>query len=73
MELIVGMQSRRMDEQRAMLPVPQLPGLTNQKAVLQKLSRPVTDNSAVPDDDFLDMLMRCQVGKFISYLCCPFE
>jgi len=38
MDMIWGMQSKRMDEQRASLPEP-----------------------ASPDDDFFDMLMKCQV------------
>uniref|UniRef100_A0A6A7G3Y8 G-protein-signaling modulator 2-like n=1 Tax=Hirondellea gigas TaxID=1518452 RepID=A0A6A7G3Y8_9CRUS len=72
LELIVGMQSRRMDEQRASLPT--LPGLTN-NAVLQRLSRGnVTDDSQssaaatdgsthLLDDNFFDMLMRCQSSR----------
>ena len=69
MELIAGMQSRRMDEQRATLP--QLPGLTNQR-VLKNFPKPADDPS-LPDDNFFDMLMRCQVKeRLIPYLwtCC---
>ncbi|XP_076050082.1 G-protein-signaling modulator 2-like [Oratosquilla oratoria] len=58
-ELIAGMQSRRMDEQRASLP--QLPGLNNQEAVLQRLS--LADSTSLPDDSFFDMLMRCQGSR----------
>ncbi|CAL4061356.1 unnamed protein product, partial [Meganyctiphanes norvegica] len=61
MEMIVGMQSRRMDEQRASLP--QLPGLNNQQAILQRLSVTTNNSSALPDDNFFDMLMRCQGSR----------
>lgn len=64
MESIAGMQSRRMDEQRASLP--QLPGLTNQHALLQRLSVAAADTTPLPDDNFFDMLMRCQVRYFHS-------
>ncbi|KAB7497294.1 G-protein-signaling modulator 2 [Armadillidium nasatum] len=60
MELILGMQSRRMDEQRAALP--NLPGLTNQK-VLNSFPKPSTEDSSLPDDNFFDMLMRCQGSR----------
>ena len=60
MELIAGMQSRRMDEQRASLPT--LPGLTNQQELLQRLSSN-NDTTALPDDNFFDMLMRCQGSR----------
>lgn len=66
MELIIGMQSRRMDEQRASLPT--LPGLTNQK-VLSNFPKPSKDDTSLPDDNFFDMLMRCQVkNAFAFYL-----
>lgn len=61
MESIAGMQSRRMDEQRASLP--QLPGLNNQQVILQRLSVAASDSTPLPDDNFFDMLMRCQVGQ----------
>lgn len=67
MESIAGMQSRRMDEQRASLP--QLPGLNNQHAILQRLSVAASDSTPLPDDNFFDMLMRCQVwGKTVMVL-----
>lgn len=67
------MQSRRLDEQRASLP--RLPGLNylpgsnaphfnnNNNTIPpgQGLHRPSVDASAMPDDDFFEMLMRCQV------------
>lgn len=61
MESIAGMQSRRMDEQRASLP--QLPGLNNQQVILQRLSVAASDTTPLPDDNFFDMLMRCQVSQ----------
>lgn len=65
LDLIVGMQSKRMDEQRVELP--HLPGLhppsstSSQNPVIQRLSL-ADANNATPDDAFLEMLMRCQVG-----------
>ncbi|XP_063865898.1 G-protein-signaling modulator 2-like isoform X7 [Scylla paramamosain] len=61
MESIAGMQSRRMDEQRASLP--QLPGLNNQQVILQRLSVAASDSTPLPDDNFFDMLMRCQGSR----------
>ncbi|XP_050700442.1 G-protein-signaling modulator 2-like isoform X3 [Eriocheir sinensis] len=61
MESIAGMQSRRMDEQRASLP--QLPGLNNQQVILQRLSVAGSDTTPLPDDNFFDMLMRCQGSR----------
>lgn len=45
LDMIVGMQSKRMDEQRVELE--QLPGI----------AKPDTEQ---PDDNFLELLMRCQ-------------
>lgn len=56
LEMIVGMQSKRMDEQRVELS--HLPGL--QPNSLQRLE----PASNAPDDEFLEMLMRCQVYKY---------
>lgn len=50
LDLIVGMQSKRMDEQRVALP--HLPGLC-----------PPQGGGAAPDDGFLEMLMRCQGAR----------
>ena len=78
LDLIAGMQSRRMDEQRASLP--RLPGLNSTNPdILRRLSSQGTNvgtgansgssstidegaNSAstLPDDNFFEMLMRCQ-------------
>lgn len=60
LDLIAGMQSKRMDEQRVALPhLPGLhPPLPSQPDMLQRLS---AAGSNAPDDTFLEMLMRCQV------------
>ncbi|XP_064458363.1 G-protein-signaling modulator 1-like [Ornithodoros turicata] len=59
LDLIVGMQSRRMDEQRTSLP--QLPGLrrnNNNNSLHHRMSV-----GSVPEDDFFDMLIRCQGSR----------
>lgn len=56
-EMIAGMQSKRMDEQRVSLP--HLPGL--QTNSLQRLAESRGNN--VPDDNFLDQLVRCQGSR----------
>ncbi|PNF40797.1 G-protein-signaling modulator 2 [Cryptotermes secundus] len=65
LDLIAGMQSKRMDEQRVALP--HLPGLhpPAQSQVLQRLSVAGLggDGSTTPDDTFLEMLMRCQGSR----------
>jgi len=55
LDLIAGMQSKRMDEQRVELPT--LPGLSAPP------KRPLapTDPAPAPDEAFLEMLMRSQV------------
>lgn len=65
LDLIAGMQSKRMDEQRVALP--HLPGLhpPTQSQVLQRLSVAGRggDGNTTPDDTFLEMLMRCQGSR----------
>lgn len=56
-DIIAGIQSKRMDEQRVELP--HLPGL--QPNGLQKLAE--TTSSGLPDDNFLDQLVRCQNSR----------
>nr|CAG4641662.1 EOG090X05CB [Eurycercus lamellatus] len=67
LDLIAGMQSRRMDEQRASLP--RLPGLNNANPdILRRLSSepPSGEDVAVlPDENFFEMLMRCQVCNLL--------
>ncbi|XP_076272973.1 G-protein-signaling modulator pins isoform X2 [Rhynchophorus ferrugineus] len=57
-DMITGMQSKRMDEQRVELPT--LPGLEARS--LRHLSES-RNNSSVPDDNFLDQLVRCQNSR----------
>ncbi|KAI4471972.1 Tetratricopeptide-like [Holotrichia oblita] len=57
MDMIAGMQSKRMDEQRVALP--HLPGL--QPNSLQRLKE--TSRNTIPDDSFLDQLVRCQDSR----------
>ncbi|XP_077505442.1 uncharacterized protein LOC144115140 [Amblyomma americanum] len=61
LDLIVGMQSRRMDEQRTSLP--QLPGLrrNNHNNSLHHHHR--TSVGSVPEDDFFDMIVWCQGSR----------
>ncbi|KAF0291675.1 G-protein-signaling modulator 2 [Amphibalanus amphitrite] len=63
-DLIQGMQSRRMDEQRADLPVCDLdlPGFSGSKDFIQRLSV-ASDADGLPDDQFFDMLIRCQGSR----------
>jgi len=63
LDLIVGMQSKRMDEQRVALP--HLPGLCppgSSQSQRQRLSL-ASGVDATPDDQFLEMLMRSQVKR----------
>uniref|UniRef100_A0A7M5U0N6 Uncharacterized protein n=1 Tax=Clytia hemisphaerica TaxID=252671 RepID=A0A7M5U0N6_9CNID len=65
MDLVARLQGDRMDEQRCSLP--ELPGLvTEAKKKLienQKQQQQQKPNQEVPDDAFLDMLMRCQASR----------
>ncbi|KAH9361500.1 hypothetical protein HPB48_013188 [Haemaphysalis longicornis] len=60
LDLIVGMQSRRMDEQRTSLP--QLPGLRRNNHNNNSLHHRMSVGS-VPEDDFFDMIVRCQGSR----------
>lgn len=71
-DLIAGMQSRRLDEQRASLP--RLPGLNlptatnihrnnNNNIEENVLRRTSVGSPTLPDEDFFDMLMRCQASR----------
>ncbi|XP_034232151.1 G-protein-signaling modulator 2 isoform X2 [Thrips palmi] len=63
LDLIVGMQSKRMDEQRVALP--HLPGLCppgSSQGQRQRLSL-ASGVDATPDDQFLEMLMRSQCAR----------
>ncbi|XP_023246384.1 G-protein-signaling modulator 2 [Copidosoma floridanum] len=65
MQLIMGMQSKRMDEQR--VPLPDLPGLTSRRQ--KTTDNAESDNTElqkqqiVDEDSFLEMLARCQSSR----------
>ena len=64
--MVAGIQGSRMNDQRASLP--QFPGLNSQAVINQYLrQRNVQD---VPDDNFFEMLMRCQVSGEVSKNIC---
>lgn len=66
-ELIADMQSYRMDEQRA---DPQyLPGFSGDVEMVQRLNSTVT-NDGLPDDDFMDMLVRFQGSRLNDQRAC---
>lgn len=60
LELIAGMQSKRMDEQRVTLPY--LPGLNANPKTQAVLKTPVRSPQDT-DDSFIDMLLRCQSSR----------
>lgn len=60
LELIAGMQSKRMDEQRVTLPY--LPGLNANPLTQAAMKTPVR-NTQDADDSFIDMLLRCQSSR----------
>ena len=60
--MVAGIQGSRMNEQRANLP--DFPGLHNSRAVIAPfVSNAPNPNNAL-DDQFFEMLMRCQVKYF---------
>lgn len=56
LDMVAGIQSSRMNDQRAELP--RYPGLNSQEVITQYLHNQPTEE---PDDAFFEMLMRCQV------------
>jgi G-protein signaling modulator 2 len=64
MEMIVGAQGYRMNEQRATLSF--LPGLNRSKQpeILQRLSVAANNDQNFPDDSFFEMLMKCQGSRY---------
>ncbi|GAB6022008.1 G-protein-signaling modulator 2 [Chamberlinius hualienensis] len=58
LDLIAGMQSKRLDEQRA-----SLPGLNNNPPGPPSFLQRLSTDSSLPDDSFFDMLMRCQGSR----------
>ncbi|GFR63634.1 G-protein signaling modulator [Elysia marginata] len=72
MDMVAGFQASRMNDQRASLPT--FPGLTSQAVIGQLLENSSSgapadgaaneDNSRkMPDDNFFEMLMRCQATR----------
>ncbi|XP_048219112.1 G-protein-signaling modulator 2 isoform X2 [Perognathus longimembris pacificus] len=70
LDLLASSQSRRLDDQRAS--VSNLPGLrltkTNNKSVLDHL---VANDSKEPDEDFFDILIKCQGSRLDDQRCAP--
>lgn len=74
-DMIVGMQERRMDDQRATLPQPAnlngLPFKENKENVTRNVTKTRAQrqyslnsfNSPPPDDDFFDLIMKCQASR----------
>lgn len=54
MDIVAGVQSSRINDQRA-----NFPGLNRQEVVNRLLTQ--RDGNGIPDDNFFDQLMRCQV------------
>ncbi|XP_057175536.1 G protein signaling modulator 2, like isoform X1 [Triplophysa rosa] len=71
LDLLVSSRSRRLDEQRAS--VGGLPGLRldqrHSQDVLSKLM--ASADSAEPDEDFFDMLIKCQGSRLDDQRCAP--
>jgi len=65
LDLIAGVQSHRMNEQRAAVPF--LPGLTRSSKqppeLLQRLSVATNNEENFPDESFFEMLMKCQGSR----------
>ena len=59
MDIVAGVQGSRINDQRA-----NFPGLRNRREVMSQLlsDRSAGQGDGVPDDNFFDQLMRCQVS-----------
>lgn len=68
LDLLASSQSRRLDDQRASFS--NLPGLrltkNNNQSVLERL---VTNDKKEPDEDFFDILVKCQVRVHTHSIC----
>lgn len=68
LDMVAGIQSSRMNDQRAELP--RYPGLNSQEVITQYLHNQPTEE---PDDAFFEMLMHCQVIIQLTALKYPFR
>ncbi|OBS65324.1 hypothetical protein A6R68_06147 [Neotoma lepida] len=70
LDLLASSQSRRLDDQRASFS--NLPGLrltkTNNHSVLERL---MTNDKSEPDEDFFDILVKCQGSRLDDQRCAP--
>ncbi|KAK7799313.1 hypothetical protein U0070_019125 [Myodes glareolus] len=70
LDLLASSQSRRLDDQRASFS--NLPGLrltkNNNQSVLERL---VTNDKNEPDEDFFDILVKCQGSRLDDQRCAP--
>ncbi|KAH0618359.1 hypothetical protein JD844_017474 [Phrynosoma platyrhinos] len=70
LDLLVSSQSRRLDDQRAS--ASNLPGLRlNQHNSQSVLGRLMSSNNGEPDDDFFDILVKCQGSRLDDQRCAP--
>ncbi|XP_006979518.1 G-protein-signaling modulator 2 isoform X2 [Peromyscus maniculatus bairdii] len=70
LDLLASSQSRRLDDQRASFS--NLPGLRLTKANNQSvLERLMTNDKKEPDEDFFDILVKCQGSRLDDQRCAP--
>ncbi|KAM4721071.1 G-protein-signaling modulator 2 isoform 4-T4 [Rhinophrynus dorsalis] len=70
LDLIASSQSRRLDDQRAS--VSNLPGLRiNQQNSHSVLGHLIASENREPDEDFFDMLVKCQGSRLDDQRCAP--
>ncbi|KAM5148397.1 G-protein-signaling modulator 2 isoform 2-T2 [Mantella aurantiaca] len=70
LDLIASSQSRRLDDQRASFS--NLPGLRiSQKHSTSVLSHLMASENREPDEDFFDMLVKCQGSRLDDQRCAP--
>ncbi|XP_045059344.2 G-protein-signaling modulator 2 isoform X1 [Desmodus rotundus] len=70
LDLLASSQSRRLDDQRASFS--NLPGLRlTQKNDQSVLGHLMTDDSKEPDEDFFDILVKCQGSRLDDQRCAP--
>ncbi|XP_044288216.1 G-protein-signaling modulator 2 isoform X3 [Varanus komodoensis] len=70
LDLLANSQSRRLDDQRAS--ASNLPGLRlNQRNSQSVLGRLMASSNSEPDDDFFDILIKCQGSRLDDQRCAP--